>query len=189
MKNLEKFKEKLFIARLHAQDSNAFQELYEYYLDRIYRFIFFKVNTREEAQDLTSEVFFKVWQYIYHKKGTINNLNAYLYQTARNIVSDFFRSRRGMNAVEFEKGLEGEILDTKQLEIFHQIDIQRDFERVEKVLRILRDEYREIIILKYIEGLSDKEISEILEKSKSAIRVTAHRAIQKIREILSKQKL
>ena len=125
MKRFEKFKEKLFIARLNTQDTEAFAEVYDFYLDRIFRFVYFKVNTKEEAQDLTSEVFLKVWRYIYNQKGKIENMNAFLYQTARNTVSDFYRDKM-RNSTDYN--LDSlQIEDLQQMKLFSEAEAKVDF--------------------------------------------------------------
>lgn len=184
MNPLRKFKEKIFIARLHAKDTHAYTEVYNTYMERIYRFIYFKVDTKHDAQDLTSEVFLRTWRYITEKNGKIENLNAFLYQVARNTVSDFFRkmSHTTQAIKDDTDGKTDEIIDTRQQEIFQRIDIGRDIETVENILRSLKGEYREVIILKYIEQMDDGEIAKIMERSKEAVRVLTHRALKKTRE-------
>ena len=88
-------KEKYFFLKLRvAKDPDAFGELYNIYVDQIFRFIYFKVSRKEEAEDLTAEVFLKTWQYINEEKAKkIDNLKAFLYQTARNSVIDFYRKK------------------------------------------------------------------------------------------------
>lgn len=186
MKRFEKLKEKVFIARLHAQDTEAFAEVYNFYISRIYRFIFFKINTVEEAQDLTSEVFLKVWQYIYNNKGKIENLNAFLYQTARNIVIDHYR-KNSRNETSYNEEIAYMVPDPRQEEMILNIHKKTEFEGIEKIVKKLRDEYKEIVILKYIEELDDREIAKILNKSKGAVRVLIHRALNKIRETINSE--
>ncbi len=188
MKRFEKLQEKIFIARLHAHDSDAFAEVYDYYLDRIYRFIFFRVAIQEEAQDLTSEVFLKTWKYIYEKRGKIDNLNAFLYQTARNLIVDQYRDKDKLKMAEYDENTLNEVIDERQMKIFSQIDINEEFQNIEEIVKDLKDEYREIIILKFIEELSDSEISKIINKSRGNVRVLAHRALEKIREKIESQK-
>lgn len=182
MKRFEKLQEKIFIARLHARDTNAFAEVYDYYLDRIYRFIYFKVVVREEAQDLTSEVFLKTWRYIYQGKGKIDNLNAFLYKTARNLIVDQYRDRDKLKMAEYNENTLHEVIDERQMKIFSEIHNKEEFQNIEEIVKDLKDEYREIIILKFIEELSDLEISKIINKSRGNVRVLAHRALEKIRE-------
>lgn len=187
MNSFEKFKEKVFLARLHALDENAFKELYDGYIDRMYRYIYFKVSTQEEAQDLTSEVFLKIWDYIYKSKGRIENINAFLYRTARNSVIDYYRknSERRIDSAEFQLG---QSPDQKQLEIFRQIELGVEYGRIQKFMKTLQDEYREIIILKYIEQLTDREIAKITERSRASVRVMAHRGLEKLRQLLENEK-
>lgn len=90
-----KFSEKLLLLRLRTkEDPEAFAKLYDIYAKRIYSFVFFKVSNREEAEDITSEVFLKAWRYINEKKK-IESFSGLLYRLARNSVIDLYRSRVG----------------------------------------------------------------------------------------------
>jgi len=81
-----------------------FSKIYDRYIDKIYRFIFFKVNSQEIAQDLTSETFLKGWESF--KNGTkIENPQAYLYKTARNLVIDFYREKGKVQIVSADNPL------------------------------------------------------------------------------------
>ena len=73
MKRLSLKEKSLLYKVREKQDAVAYGELYDYYVTRIYRFIFFKVRTKEEAEDLTSEVFLKTWEYINSTKKSIKN--------------------------------------------------------------------------------------------------------------------
>ncbi len=188
MKRFEKLQEKIFIARLHARDTDAFAEVYDHYLDRIYRFIYFRVTVREEAQDLTSEVFLKTWRYIYQGKGKIDNLNAFLYQTARNLIVDHYRDKDKLTLHKYNENALNELVDERQMKIFSEIHSKEEFQNIEGIIKDLKDEYREIIILKFIEELSDSEISKIISKSRGNVRVLAHRALEKIREKIESKK-
>ena len=69
------FKEQLLLIRLKKKDKDAFAQLYDLYVTSIYRFIFFKVPTRQDAEDLTSETFLKIWNYLSDTDDEIKNLN------------------------------------------------------------------------------------------------------------------
>ena len=174
-------KEKLLLLRLKKKDPDAFGEIYDLYVSKIYRFIYFKVSSVEEAEDLTSEVFLKTWQYVSDGKE-IENLNAILYKIARNIVIDFYRDRAKKEILEEELLVKAEV-EVKKGEL-EKLQMNLDLKDIEESLRELKDEYREIIVLRFIEELSISEIALILEKSKGAVRVLIFRALETLKEVL-----
>lgn len=183
MKHGKKIQEKILLARAQNNDPEAYGEIFSLYVDRIYRFVFFKVSSREEAEDITSDVFLRVWQYISTQQKEVKNLNALLYQSARNSVIDFYRKKAQVEMVNQEDILKS-IEDKRQQNLLLQIEITTDIERVTHVLKTLKDEYKDVILLRYVEELSIHEISVIFNKSRGAVRVLLHRAIKILREKL-----
>jgi len=179
------FTEKILFLRVKNKDHEAYGQFYDLYIDKIYRFIFFKVNSAEDAKDLTSEVFLRTWQYIKEDKK-IKNLNAFVYMVARNCVIDFYRSRsRKEENEEFVSESHFNIAD-KQL-IAEQLGEDLEISEVLKALNELKDEYREVIILHYLNELSAKEIAQILEKTPGAVRVLVFRALKALKEAINKK--
>jgi len=179
-----KFQEKLLLLKLKKKDPEAFTQIYDLYVTPIYRFIYFKVATKQDAEDLTSEVFLRLWQYITETEETINNLRALIYKTARNLVIDSYR-RKAKQDVTRDEELLNNIEDIRQQNLLSQIDTGLEMKNIELILRRLKDEYREIIILRFIEELSISEIAKILDKSKGSVRVLLHRALKVTRELLN----
>ncbi len=175
--------EKLLLVRLRKKDPEAFAQIYDKYVEPLYRYIYFKVASQQDAEDLTSEVFIKMYNYIAEQQNRVNNLRALLYQIARNLVIDFYRKKAKADVVREEEVLLN-IKDDRQQSFFKTVEIASEIEQVENSLRKIKDEYREIIILKYIEELSIKEIADILNKSQGAVRVLIHRALKVARDVL-----
>jgi len=177
-------KEKYILLKAKNKDPEAYSQVYDLYVDKIYRFIFFKVSTQEEAQDLTSEVFLKVWQYIIDGKE-VKNLNALLYKVARNTVIDFYRQARQKD-VSLDDQIESHPKDLSD-DLIKKVEAKIQLETIEDKLKELKDEYREIIILRYIEGLTITEISEITEKKKGNVRVILYRAVNTLKDLLDEK--
>lgn len=174
----------ILILKVKNQDPEAYGQLYDLYVKRIYRFIFFKINSTAEAQDLTSETFLKVWQYIKEGKD-IKNLNALIYLTARNLVIDFYRSKAKQTQVDSDdEDLKSRLADDSQ-DLLAQQEIESELKQVLSGLETLKDEYKEIIILRFIDELSISEISDIINKSKGATRVLLHRALKTLKDNLT----
>lgn len=173
-------KEKLLLYRLRVKkDPEAFAALYDSYVQRIYRFIFFKVSSAAEAEDIASEVFLKVWHYIQNAKE-VKSFSGLLYRIARNCVIDHYRARANRPEVELHE--ETEITDGGKWMLGIHAKIEN--ENLVKALKRLKQEYQEVITLKYIDELETEEIAEITGKGKVAVRVTLHRAVHKLRELM-----
>lgn len=185
-----------------------FLELYDAHVGKIYRYIYFRVGSPEQAQDLTSEVFLKSWQYIgggqnnltpsfakaskdkptisLKRRGGIKGLNnprAFFYQVARNLITDFYR-QKDRAPLSLEEIADKTIAD-KTDGPGEMASIALDMESVKKALMHLNDDYREIIIWRYLDELEIKEIAEILDKREGTVRTLLSRALGELKEILN----
>ncbi len=177
---------KILFLKVKNQDPEAYGQFYDVYVARIYRFIFFKVNSAPDAQDLTSEVFLKLWQCIKEGKE-IRNLNAFIYMVARNSVIDFYRQKaKDRESISIDSGDAGDIKDDKK-DLLQEGIINSDMESVLKGLEHLKDEYKEVIILKFLDDLSIREIAQILNRSNGSIRVLLHRATKALKDNLNER--
>jgi RNA polymerase sigma-70 factor, ECF subfamily len=178
-------KKKYLLFRAQNKDAEAFSQVYDLYVERIYRFIYFKVRTKEDAQDLTSEVFLKTWQYIIDG-NKVNNLNALFYRIARNLVIDHYRKATAKNELSIER----DDLEQKQVLLVDEVEKIETKIRMENIadkLKDLKDEYREVIILRFVEGLSIGEIAQVSDKKKGAVRITLYRALNALRSLMGEK--
>lgn len=178
--------DKALFLRLKEKDKEAFIKAYDLHLDDIYRFIFFKIGTHEEAEDLTAAVFLKTWDYIQTKDITAyTSLKSFLYKVARNLVIDHYRKKSlAANALVSDDpaGLD---LPDKSQDIHHELELRDDYSFIESKLFELKDEYREVITLRYVNELSVAEIARTLDKSRGNVRVLIYRAIKALKELTS----
>ncbi|MEK7131139.1 MAG: RNA polymerase sigma factor [Patescibacteria group bacterium] len=184
--------EKLLLLKLRTtEDPEAFTKLYDIYAKRIYSFVFFKVSNREEAEDITSEVFLKAWRYINEKKK-IESFSGLLYRLARNCVIDLYRSRASHKeafsidagiGIGIEIGDAGKWKENLGEELVNKLEMQKIVQALQK----MKQEYREVVTLRYVDELEVSEIAEITGKGHIAIRVTLHRGLKKLKEILAQQ--
>lgn len=181
-----KINEKILLYRLRTkQDPEAFAGLYDIYVKRIYRFVFFKVSGHEEAEDITSEVFLKVWNYIVGNKE-VKSFSGLLYRMARNCIIDLYRSKSHQaNPMLLSQLPEGVELGDKN-KFVEKLKIKTDNEQIILAIKKLKQEYQEVLTFKYIDELTTNEISEITGKGKVAVRVTLHRALKKLKELVDK---
>lgn len=173
--------DKLLLFRIRLrQDPQAFAKLYDVYVHRIYRFVYFKIPLVEDAQDITSETFLRFWNQV-QEGAPVTHVGAYLYRIARNLVADHYRSRQDALSIDAAPEIEQLLSDAKGLV---KIEESLDMAKVLKALRLLKDEYREAIILRYVDELTTAEIAEALGKSQGNVRVLLHRSLDTLRTLL-----
>lgn len=153
-------------------------EAYNEYSDAIFRYCFFKISDREKALDFVQETFARTWQYII-SGNEIENMKTFLYTTARHIVIDEYRKRKIYSLDELiDKGVE------PHLEIEESLYSSLDIERVMECVRQLPDNYSSIIIMRYVNDLSIKDIAQILSESENVISVRIYRGLSKLRKLI-----
>jgi len=154
-----------------------FTQIYDDYVDKIYRFIFFKVNSEEIAQDLCSETFLRGWQSFKSNKQEIENPQAFLYQIARNLIIDHYREKGRTQTVSADYV---SITDPGQ-DLEEQALMNSDLSEIRLALTGLKDNYQEVVVWHYVDDLSISEISKLVNKSEGAVRVMLHRALKSLR--------
>jgi RNA polymerase sigma-70 factor, ECF subfamily len=194
---LENLKEKYLFLRLQRKDKDAFVLFYDEYFDKIYRYIYFKVGNKEEAEDLTSAFFAKLWNIV--REGKIGNpltFKSFVYTLARNLIIDHYRKTSQSSIQYIDNNVDGseddgfndknELRDEK---INLELSLDREFavEKIKQELLNLKDEYREIIILRYMEQLSIDETARATGKTKSNVRVLTHRALKALTALMEKE--
>ena len=153
-----------------------FSKIYDQYINKIYRFIFLKVNSQEIAEDLTSEVFVRGWDKV-RTGEDIKNIQAFLYQIARNLVIDHYREKGRVRTISTE---DVSILDPgPSLEEKAQLD--SELGQVRFALAKMNEDYADVVVWRYLDHLSTSEIAKILNKSEGAVRVMLHRALKDLR--------
>lgn len=180
MKDLHKLTK--LIRQIKNGDRGAFGELYDLFVDRVYRFIYFRVDKREDAEDLTEQIFVKALEKLpdYEEKGL--PFEAWLFRVARNAVIDFYRTRK--IHVPLQKAAEVESSAPTPEEIAeHSLTKEWIMEK----LRRLPDNYREVLVMTYLEELSHEEISLILGKPVAHVRVLQSRALAALRQKINGQ--
>lgn len=156
---------------------DQFALLYDEYINKIYRFIFFKTHHKETAEDLASTVFIKALENIKKYDSAKASFSVWLYSIARNTVIDHYRT--GKDTVDIDGLLD---LSSDELNIADKIDIDAKISEVREYLKKLTPEQREIVVLRVWEGLSYKEISAILGKSENSSKVMFSRVMSELRK-------
>ena len=159
-----------------------FAKIYDKYVNKIYRFIFLKVDSQETAEDLTSQVFTKGWRR-FKQSQDIKNPSAYLYQIARAEIADYYGKRPNFQIVSFERNpIVNSQLTDPQPTAEENLGLQSDIEIMKGALSQLDEDEQNIIIWRYLDGFSFKQIGQIMERPEGTVRVMVHRALKELRE-------
>lgn len=163
-------------------ESSAFGFLYDHYQPKIYRFVLLRVGRREEAEDITHQVFLHAWQRVGEYRLLGFPFSSWLYRIARNAVIDHYRTRRDHVAIE-----EVEIEESKSPE--HDADVALQIARVRTALLGLKEEHQDVIVMRFIEELSIKEVASILDKTEGAVKLLQHRAMKELQKRLDAERI
>jgi RNA polymerase sigma-70 factor (ECF subfamily) len=174
--------ETTLVRRAIARDREAFGALYDRHVVRVYRHIYYMVGRAPEAEDLSAQAFLQAWEAIdrYQIRGA--PFVSWLLRIAHNLAVSHLRSRR-----------EGAELPDTLVDTSRGGDpedaVQRgaEAERVRQAILRLRDEQRQVIILRFVEDLEYREVAEIVGKSVAAVRVIQHRALNALRKQMGRE--
>ncbi len=163
-------------------DSNEinrqFEEAYRLYVKAIFRFAYFKTSDNESALDIAQDTFLRYWK-ILTAGHNIKDPKAFLYFIAYGLVVDFYRKKKHRAHVPLENIDEGLIFIVDDLE--NKMDDKNQIDFVLSKLRKLKDEYRDALLLYYIEDLPVADIARMLNKNENNVRVLIHRALKDLK--------
>jgi RNA polymerase sigma-70 factor (ECF subfamily) len=162
----------------------VFMESYEEFSDAIFRYALFQTSNKETALDIAQDTFIKTWQYL-QKGAEVENIKAFLYRVAKNLIIDHRRKKKSSSLDQIlEAGVdfteEENVLEEKEKDF----EKAQDRERVLKAVEKIDEKYKEILLMRYIEEMSIKEIGDILDKSQNHVSVMIHRGVEKLKKLL-----
>jgi len=165
-------------------DKTAFGELYQRYVKKVYSYIYYRTGNHHDAEDLTARVFNRALVHIetYVERGV--PFKAWLYRIAHNLVANWHRDRNRRKIVPLDEfvasGLRAEAPETST-------EAQQERERLLNAITQLPEERQQLIILKFVEKLSNQEIGEIMDRCEGAIKSLYHRTLAALRDELTEQ--
>jgi RNA polymerase sigma-70 factor (ECF subfamily) len=176
-KNPSQADELELVRRAIQRDREAFGALYDKHVVRVYRHIYYIVGRPAEAEDLTAQAFLQAWEAIerYQIRGA--PFVSWLLRIAHNLAVSYLRSKR--EASELPETL---VDVSRQGNPEQEVLRGADGERVREAILGLRDEQRQVIILRFVDDLEYREVAEIVGKSVAAVRVIQHRALNSLRK-------
>ena len=165
------------VVRAIERDQEAFGELYDRHVVRVYRHIYYMVGNAAEAEDLTAQTFLRAWEAIprYQVRGA--PFVSWLLRIAHNMGVSYLRSKRESSQLH-----DGIVDDKMRRDPESAYEQTAEEELVRAAILKLREEQRQVIILRFIEDLDYREVAEIIGKSVAAIRVIQHRALNALRK-------
>ncbi len=170
------------VQRARNGDNEAFGRLYERSLDRVYRYIYFRVTDDETAEDLTSKVFLKAWESLPRFKAGNSPFIAWLYTIAHNAVIDHYRTKRQTASLDEIASLPA--TDPLPDEQYDSLFAAR---ALRESLQQLTGLQRAVVTMKLIDGMNTEEIAGRLHKSCGAVRALQMRGLQALAKILEER--
>ncbi|MBI9046190.1 MAG: sigma-70 family RNA polymerase sigma factor [Anaerolineaceae bacterium] len=177
------FNEKEVLARAIEGDTESFSAIYEEFVERIYNYIYYRVGNSFDAEDLTAKVFHRALTNIGKYKNRGVPFSAWLYRIAHNLVANWYRdnSRRKEVPIEDHMNLQQQS-NLPEQELVHN----QDNEKLLFVIRKLPPKRQQLLILKYVERMSNAEIAMIMGRSEGAIKSLYHRTLVLLRKELNR---
>ena len=166
--------------------ANNFTDVYDEYVDKIYRFVFVRVNSKAAAQDLTSETFTRTLEYFKRNNDAeVDNIQAFLYRTARNIVTDYYRQK---SRTDVPLDYESREMVEREMPYKDRPDIAaahgEQVGKIRLVLAKMDKEHADIVMWHYIEDMPIREIADITGRPEGTVRVMLHRGLKELRDNL-----
>jgi len=164
-----------------------FKDAFERYSDELFRHCSMRISDRERALELTQDAFMRTWDYV-RKGGEVRELRPFLYQTLRHLIIDEYRKAKthSLEALveNSDSGSVETLLPPDETNTLEAAMSRLDAKEALKRLDELPELYREALLLRYVEGLSPKEIAEVVGESENVVSVRIHRGLKKMRELL-----
>jgi RNA polymerase sigma-70 factor (ECF subfamily) len=166
--------------KLAAQgDQEAFGVLYERYVSRIYSYIYYRTGNQHDAEDLTARVFFRAMRHIENYTDRGLPLSAWLYRIAHNLVANWHRDNSRRNEIPLEEIIlvrhSGDLPEVVLIE-------NEEKENLLNVIHRLPAERQQLIILKFVEHLSNAEVGQVMGRSEGAVKSLYHRTLLSLRD-------
>ncbi len=167
------------VQRAMKGDAQAFGELYEQNLKQIYRYIFYRIGNATEAEDLTEQSFLKAWEAMgrYREQGV--PFSAWLFRLAHNLMIDYHRTKH--EAASLDDAIDAEDKQPAPDEI---VSARLDVGTLQRAIVKLTPEQQQVIILRFVQGLSHGDVAVIMGKNVGAIRGLQHRALAALHELV-----
>lgn len=173
---------------ISGSHEERFLKAFEEYNDALFRHAFLRISNRERAIDVVHDTFTKVWVYV-RNGHEIDAFRPFLYKVLNNLIIDEYRKAKesSLDALLSIDGVDEGSFDELSESTVESLAATLDGKKAFEMLQDMPDTYREVIILKFVDGLGPKEIAGLLEESENVISVRLHRGLKVLREMIEKK--
>lgn len=168
------------IQQVKNGDAEAFGVLYEQYAEMIFRYVYSHLDNRLDAEDLNEEIFLRAWRALpkYDERGL--PFSAFLFRIARNSLIDYYRQRKNVQSIDDME------LQSREAGPEEAVDLHIANQDLRRTIGELREDYRNVLIFRFLSGLSPEETAQIMQRSVGAVRVLQHRALSALKDLLER---
>lgn len=163
-----------------SRDAQAYDELCDEYMQKVKRFVAHKLPRGEDADEVTGEVFLRGWEYM--TANAVTNVSAFFYQIAKNLIADFYRSRKLTQPL----GEMEDMVKAPGSSVENRLDAKDEVSLITEHLSKLKAEHSDILVMRFFNEMSISEIATVLNKNSNAVRVLLFRAKQALNRSLKK---
>ena len=175
-----------------ASTEKQFTDAFERHSDELFRHASMRLSDRERALELTQEAYLRAWNYV-RKGEEVREMRAFLFKTLRNLIIDEYRKHKSYSLeamIEDEEGGSVEaMLPKDETNTLEAAMGRHEGREALAALKNLPDPYREVLALRYVEGLTPREIAEIVDESENVVSVRVHRGLKKLKTLLEQKKI
>ena len=173
---------------METREEKAFLQAFEAHADALFRHALFRLSDRDRAYDLTQDTYLKAWDYIVNG-GSIKQHKSFLYRILHNLIIDEYRKKSSRSLdelLEDEKtasAIEVRLSEGSIREMEDSLDERDLIEQVKLRIADLPEHYRDVLTLRFVDGLSTGEIAQTVGVTENVISVRIHRGIAKLRTL------
>lgn len=165
---------------------NAFLEAFDEYADALFRHASFRVSSRERAKDLTQDTFLKAWDYV-RKGNEVRQWKSFLYRILNNLIIDEYRriQEESLDSLLEDSAAQANMLIAvgSRSEKEERLDDELMIEKIQALIPTLPQTYRAVLTMRYVDGLSTKEIAATLDISENVVSVRVHRGLAHLKKL------
>jgi RNA polymerase sigma-70 factor (ECF subfamily) len=173
------------VARAQA-DPEAFGALYERYVKKIYSYLYYRTGNTHDAEDLTERVFQKAMMNLHRYTSRGLPFSAWLYRIAHNLLANWHRDRGRRQTVAFNELAPGDLTSPRSEAPEALVEAGQEQADLLQAIRRLPEERQQVLILKFVQEMSNVEIGQVMQRSEGAVKSLYHRTLLALRDELSK---
>ena len=163
-----------------------FLKAFDEYADVLFRHALYRLSDRERAIEIVHDTFTKVWGYV-RNGHEVETYKPFLYKVINNLIIDEYRRRKefSLDALLAEEGVDEGSFPELHGGSLEEVTFSLDAEKAHALVASLPVPYREVITLRFVDGLGPKEISELIEESENVVSVRIHRALKLLKDMIA----